>query len=369
MNGHCKISQDQLFALMLNFLLASAFILIPSSVIAGAKQDGWLSIVVSLVAVLLPAWIYSTFPRLFPGQTIVQVCRTLLGPKLGGVAGWAFVWFALHLGALVVRNFGDFLTVTLMPETSRIALQALPIAVVAMALSGGLEVFCRFNGICAVLVVPSVVVFLLLSLTIRHIQAQKLLPLLEGGWGSVLKTALVPLTFPFGETVLFTMVAPYMHKQENAWHVWIASLVAGSTMLVLATVAVTAVFGPQGGARLYSVHSLARCISIGSFVERIDALPVIIWVLSGFTKIAVCLYAFVLGSAQLLGLKDHRPLILPSGVIIVSLAMLVYDDITQQIDFARYTWPVYSLPFEFGLPFILWLLARSRQRSTSAQGR
>jgi len=117
--------------------------------------------------------------------------------------------------------------------------------------------------------------------------------------------------------------------------------------------AVLAVFGAGAANYLYSTYSLARCISIASIVERIEAISISMWILSGFIKIAVCLYAFVTGSAQILNLKDYRLLTLPSGVIMTALSVLVYENIMEQISFATKVWPVYSLPFEVGIPLLL----------------
>ncbi|MFZ5646678.1 MAG: GerAB/ArcD/ProY family transporter [Bacillota bacterium] len=44
-----KISGSQELLLMLNFLLASAFIIIPSAVVNGTKQDGWMAVILATV--------------------------------------------------------------------------------------------------------------------------------------------------------------------------------------------------------------------------------------------------------------------------------------------------------------------------------
>ncbi|MGB9866352.1 MAG: GerAB/ArcD/ProY family transporter [Bacillota bacterium] len=357
-----RISSGQLLALMVNFLLASAFIIIPSAVVGGAAQDGWLCVLLALMAAVPLARLYPALSEVFPGKSLVEACREALGHTIGTVLATCFLWFALHLGALVVRNFGDFLVVTLLPGTPQVVIHGLTMVVVVAGLLGGLEVLSRLNQMTILVVLPSVALFLLLCLTIRHVDLGRLLPPLEQGIGPVLKTSLVPLTFPFGETVLFTMVTPYLQWGKDASRVWISSLILGGTLLVLATVVVTACFGPQAASRLYSVHSLARCVSIGAFVERMEVFPVIIWMCTGLTKIGVCLYAFVSGSAQLLGLRQQSPLVLPSALIMTGLSMLLYDNVTEQLDFARYTWPVYSPLFEVGLPLLLLIVGKLARR-------
>jgi len=211
-----KISGSQELLLMLNFLLASAFIIIPSAVVNGAKQDGWMAIILATVTGIGIAMLYTTLGLRFPRQTLVQYAQLILGKIPGKTVGLLFMWFALHLGALVLRNFGDFMVVTLMPETPRIVFHMLIMFVIALALYGGLEVLCRFNQVLTPIVVISIIFIIILTFTIKDFDLKNLLPVLEDGFIPVLKTSLIPITFPFGETVLFTMILPYINKPEEA---------------------------------------------------------------------------------------------------------------------------------------------------------
>ncbi|NPV71554.1 MAG: endospore germination permease [Firmicutes bacterium] len=348
-----RISYRQELLLMLNFLLANAFIIIPSAAVKGAKQDGWMTIALATVTGIGLTMLHTTLGMRYPRQTLVQYAQVILARVPGKMVGLLFMWFALHLGALVVRNFGDFMVITLMPETPRIVFHAVIMLVVVLALYGGLEVLCRFNEGLTFLVVVSIIFVLVLSLSIEGFDLKKLLPPFENGLLPVLKTSLIPITFPFGETVLFTMIIPYLDEQEKARRAHIVAMAGAGTLLTLITVAVVAVFGVTALDYLYPTHSLTRCISIVAAPERIDAISISVWILSGLIKIAVCLFVFVTGSAQMLNLKDYRPLLLPSGVIMTALSVLVYENIMEQIDFAVKVWPVYSLPFEVGIPLLL----------------
>lgn len=49
----------------------------------------------------------------------------------------------------------------------------------------------------------------------------------------------------------------------------------------------------------------------------------------GFMKITVCLYAFVLGLAQWLNLKDYKPIAMPAGLLMLALSTYVYENYTD----------------------------------------
>ena len=292
---------------MLNFLLASAFIIIPSVIIAEAKQDGWMVIVLATVTGIGIALLYTALGLRFPRQTLVQYAQLILGKIPGKTVGLLFMWFALHLGALVLRNFGDFMVITLMPETPRILFHVSIMLIVALALYGGIEVLCRFNGFVTPIFVISIVLLILLTVTIKDFDLNNLLPFLENGFIPVLKSSLIPISFPFGETVLFTMILPYINKPEEAKKNHVVAMIGAGILLTLITMAVLSVYGAGAANYLYSTYTLSRNISIAAIIERIEVIPVSVWILSGLIKIAVCLYAFVTGSAQILNLKDYRP--------------------------------------------------------------
>lgn len=366
MPGKNKISSRQELLLMLNFLLASAFIIIPSSAVAGARQDCWLALILATITGIGIAILYTAAGLRFPGQTIVQCAQSILGKIPGKLVGLLFTWFSLHLGALVLRNFSDFLVINLMPETPPEVINVLIMLLIAQALYGGLEVLCRFNEMIIPIVLISIIFILVLSPTIAGFDIKKLSPMLENGLMPVVKTSLIPISFPFGETVLFTMILPYLNDPEKAQKAHIAAMISAGIILTVTTAEVLATFGTEAAKHIYSTYSLARYINIGGLIERIDAIIVMIWIPSGLIKIAVCQFAFVTGIVQIFNLKDYRLLIFPSGAIMIALSILVYENIMEQFSFATIIWPIYSIPFEAGIPLLLLALSFCRRcRSTA----
>ncbi len=57
--------------------------------------------------------IYARILSLFPGEDIFSVAQTVLGKVAGKIAVALMSWFALHLGALVLRNFSEFISKSL----------------------------------------------------------------------------------------------------------------------------------------------------------------------------------------------------------------------------------------------------------------
>lgn len=348
-----KLSSVQIFFLALNFFLASAFILIPSAVAVAAGRDGWAAILIAAGAGILLSMLYAALCIRFSGRTIIQFAQDITGEIPGKIMGLLFAWFALHLGALVLRNFGDFMVISLMPCTPLIVFNSVIMLIAAMAVYRGLEVLCRFNLMLMPVILVSMAVIIIFSLTIRNFDAANLLPLFENGFSRVLKTSLIPLTFPFGESVLFLMIFPCMSAPRDAKKTVVGAILAAALIMAVITAETVAVFGSNAKNFMYSTHSMIRCIELAQIFERTDAITIVIWILSGLIKISVCLYAFVKGCAQLFALKDYRPIVIPSGIIMTALSIIVYENVIEQTEFASKIWPFYSLVFELLLPLML----------------
>lgn len=350
-----RISGRQAVFLIWNFVIASAILLIPGATIAEAKQDAWIAMILAMAAGLVIAVVYTALGTRFPDQTFIQYSEKVLGKVLGKAVGLFFIWFAIQLGSLVARNFGDVFTVALLPETPLMVFNLLIILMAAYAVRGGLEVIARANDFMIPIVIGAIlgVYFLVLS-TPGLFRPQNLQPVFEGGIVPVLKGAYPAIGFPFGETILFTMTIPYLNRTREARWAYPLGLILGGAILLLTIVITIMALGISlASGTVYPTLTVVRLISVAQFVERLEPLLLIAWLLSGFLKIAICLYAGSLGLAQWLNLKDCRPLVLPLAALMVPFSIHFYESIPQEIFFATKIWTIYALPIEFLVPLLM----------------
>jgi spore germination protein KB len=90
-------------------------------------------------------------------------------------------------------------------------------------------------------------------------------------------------------------------------------------------------------------------------------LVAIVLIMMLFLKVSVLYYGTVLGIAQFLNLRSYVPLVLPIGIISISLAVLVYDSDMEHVYYAANIWPIYTIPFEFLIPPLSLLIAQIRR--------
>lgn len=109
-----SITNKQGIATMVMFIIGSTIILG-----AGRQgmQDVWISILISMAIALPILFIYSMIIKLFPGKNLYEISEVVFGKFFGKIVTLLFTWYSLHLGALVIRNFSEYIKIVSMPET------------------------------------------------------------------------------------------------------------------------------------------------------------------------------------------------------------------------------------------------------------
>lgn len=195
-----KISPRQAMLLAVAFLLGSAILLIPSATTASARQDAWLSMILAILAGLVIIYVYTSLALRFPDLNFVQYSEKILGRFAGKLAGLIMIWFALHLGSLVTRNFGDFLNITVLQNTPLAVINSAILLLSAIAVKKGLEVIARVNELTLPFLI--ILIFVLTVLSMPETDIRRLEPVLENG----IKPAFAArIWFPYAIPVTFIL--------------------------------------------------------------------------------------------------------------------------------------------------------------------
>ena len=91
------------------------------------------------------------------------------------------------------------------------------------------------------------------------------------------------------------------------------------------------------------------------------------WISSIYIRTFMYFYTTVVGLAQILKIKDHRPLILPMGIIVIGLSQIVHPDIVHSTNYNNEIWPIFSFIFTILLPILLLIVAAIRNRKSKVQ--
>lgn len=354
MDNTVKISNYQIISILVCFILGSSIIINPA---AAAKQEGWLAFILGWAGGLLLITIYTWIALLNPGKNLVAILKENFGKFVGSLISVFYIWYFLHLAALVLRNFGEFAITVNYPETPLYFIICSFVLVIIYAVKKDIEVIGRFSEVFAFFFVI-VLTFVFFSLMSKY-KFDNLKPFFEQSTSTIIKTGFSTLTFPFGEAIAFLMIFPLVRKQENLkksvlWSVGIAGF------LLLAAIIRNQMFlGTQMLSRdVFPSHVVYRLIPH----LDVDPLLDLNFTMGGIVKISICLYAAATGVAELFNLCDYKVFVFPLAAFSASLSVWLYDSLSEMLDWAEKIWPYYSIPFQILIPILLLVVSMIKQR-------
>ncbi len=341
-------------------IMATVILFVPGITAEKAKQSAWMAPVLASVAGFISLWVAWQLGQRFPGKTLPQYTEILLGKILGRILALGYALFFLTVNVLVIREFSEFLTVTLLADTPGIALTTAIVLIGGYAAAKGIEVIARM----AQFVLPVFIFTLLFMMVLAApgMELGKLLPLMEGGilpvvWGSV-----APASW-YGEIVVLVMLLPMVNKPKEVRRKGALALLAAVVFLTLDTVVTLAVFGPNLTADVvFPFWFLVRYIEFGNYLQRVESLIVVLWVAGIVVKVAMFYYLICFTTAQVLELKKYKPVLYPVALVQILIATYLAANTQELSEILDKYWPPVGLLFEVVLPAVLLAVAAVRRK-------
>lgn len=339
-----------------------------SSVVLGvsgeAGQDAWVSVVLAGVMMIPLMLMYARIMRLFPETDFFDILETLFGKVLGKFFILLITFYAIHLCALVMRDFTEFLQIVSMPETPQLPMMAVLISLTAYLAMSGIKTLGKWSMVMLPIVLLTVlltIVLALVDLDITHLQ-----PMFEAKLMKVVKGAYYTLTFPFAETVLFLCLAGAVKKQTSPYKIYTLSIFIGCFILLVVVLRNISILGAaMVGASYFPSYTTARILHIGNFLTRIEGTITMNFLLAGIVKITVCLIAAAKGMAKMFGIADYKRILMPVAMLVLSLCAILFKSTMEMFGFLSY-YAIYAIPFQMLIPAVAWVTAEIRAKKQAA---
>ncbi|WP_180994403.1 GerAB/ArcD/ProY family transporter [Bacillus sp. Marseille-P3661] len=356
-----KITLLQLGIIILLFSIGTSILLIPSGLATIAKQDAWLACLVSIGMGLLLIFFYQKLAKMFPNKTFVEYCIIILGKWVGIFVALMFVLFSFVGAATALFYQGDFVVTHVLPGTPIEMANLLFVLPVIMAVRIGIETI----GRSAEILVPWVMLLfaLLVIAILPQIEMTNIQPIYETGVKPIIHGALSFASIGYLPCIVFSMILPSVNLITSIKKPFYVSFFISGIFMAIITFLCITVLGAEYTARgMYPSYDLAKKINIGNFIQRIEALIAAIWFITTYFKVLIYFYAFVLGTAQIFGMKNYRPIVFPSAILLVALSYDIYPDTVYASEWNSTIWVPFTLTFGLFLPIALLVVAKIREK-------
>lgn len=322
-----------------------------------AKQDVWLSIILTTLVSIPMLFVYSKLLTTYPGKNLFDVFIEVFGSIVGRIISLLFVWYTLHLGSLIIRNYSEYINISSFPETPQMVMVFFMGLLCIWISKAGIEVLGRWTSFVA-----PIIIFILvstISLSLSNVDYNVLKPIMYDGMAPVLSSSFSFLFFPFLEVIIFTTLFNNLYDNKKTFNVFLISILIGSFIMLLVLLRNIIVLGPNIiNDILFPAILAVEVIDIDIFVERIEIVVSIVFVFGAFVRISSCLLATSIGVSKILGIDNYRYLVAPLGFTMMCMSTIVFSSTMEMFDWAGKYYSYYAIPFQIVIPIITLITAK-----------
>lgn len=357
--GKVKISNLQLGLLTFGFLYGNTVI---SSPVAGSKRDAWLALIVGWAVGLVLITMFLHISKLNPQKDLVGILQHCFGKIFGKIFCVLYIVHFVHIAALNLRGFGDFMsTVTYSGIPLYILMGVLMLCIIYIVRSG-LETMGRLSEIFVPIIpIPVIIVGLSIFALPNFTPFEPFLVEIA----PVIKAAATSVSIVFGDLIVFLMILPYTNDEKGRSKSIYTALAGIGIMFMLIIVRNINLIGPELMQYLsYPSHVASQMIPSIS----IDALVDLNLLLGGGFKIVVYVFAATKATAELFNIENYKPLVCAFGVLVFVFAYWVFPN-----GFEGGKWLksvsviIYCFPFQTLLPLLMFFISLIKNKHQSLQ--
>ncbi|WHY74891.1 endospore germination permease [Fictibacillus enclensis] len=355
-----KISSYQMALIMYPTIAATALLTVPGITGMYAERDMWISPIIGSVNGFITVFIVFQLHKLYPQESLIQLIERIIGRFMGKIIGFLYLFFFLHSGSIILREYSTFISVSFLQTTPPFVIIGGMVLVCSFAVRGGIEGL----GRTANLFVPMVALLPLLiaSLLLKDFEPQNMLPVIEHGFGPVLLGAAAPQAW-FGQTLFISMILPFLSDREKGMKWSLIMVIVITVNFTITNLLAVFLFNGTASGYAYPLFTAVRYITIATFFEHLESVTIAIWITGIFIKIAMVYYALVLGTAQWLNLKDYKPIVFPFGLLLTVFGcQWVAPNFETLNQFVVVIYPFYGTLLLTFIPLLLLVIAKIRQK-------
>lgn len=317
------------------------------------EQDAWIAILAAAVITIPFFLIYSRIIVLFREKNLYEISEILLGKIGGKIVSALLTWYCIHLAALVIRNFSEFIQISSMPETPQIPIAIILMLTSAYLASSNMRSVGKWSVVCIF-----IIIFLMIftfAASIKHFKIDDILPIMEYPLKKIVMSSILVVSFPYLETVVFLCIGETLKKDCKPHRVHLYSL---SLMVIMFLMVffrnITLLGRKMMEISYYPSYLTARIIEVGGFATRMEGSISLNFLIGGITKIVVCIMAAANGLKSIFNFANYRTMVLPSALFALALSTILYSNTMEMYNFIKY-YAIYAMPFQIVIPIILWI--------------
>lgn len=342
------IKSRQLGFIVFSLLLGSAVTYMPES---SAGRDAWIcTVLAGLLGVVILGMVIGT-QKMFPGRNGLEISQLILGPVMGKLAHVLYLGLLLLLAAFYLYDLMILLHSVVLYQ-NKYYLNGVLILCCAYGVYLGINAVARLVE----LLIAFVLAFLLLAyldLIICCADFTHFTPVMAD-LRLILAGTLYTTNWPFAQVSLLLIYLPWVvDLASRAKEIYRWYLLAALILLIRSILTVAAIGEELTFLSRFPFYEAFRIMEVGGF-QRIDLFFFVVILVSGLLALLFFYQGLVLGMQKLFKLPEYRVLILPLGLLLITLNFYMFDS-DLEVMFLETLLPFITLPIHLFYPLLLFI--------------
>ncbi|RDI45982.1 GerAB/ArcD/ProY family transporter [Falsibacillus pallidus] len=347
-----KIKHGDFMALVILFLVGSAVML---DVGRTAFKDGWLAIFIGMLSSLPLLLVYYLVYAAQKGQNFFEIFQYAFGKIGGKFITFLYIVYFIYMTSRILRDFSEVLQIAAFGDVSLVVLALIMMLTIMYYSCKSIDLIFKISKYLFLIIITAFFGSIIFEIVSGVIDIGNELPVLEDGWAPVLKTVYPKIiTFPFGELIVIIVFFSKVEEKKGILLKFLAATFIAGAMLMTTSFIHVSILGAKTVERThFPILTAVSVINISDFIQRVDALIVILIIILGFIKTSIFFIASVETSKQLLGIKENF-IIVPLGLLVTYCSMAISANFPQHIEEGINIVPYYlHIPFQIVMPLVM----------------
>ena len=359
-----KMGTAEGIALIFALVIPRVFLSGLSDVIQENGQILWLTMLIYNMIPLLVLFMMVYVNKSVSGD-IVAVCQYLVGKTGAWLIVLAYSGMFLGNSALLLRQYAEYTLTTSLHQVDFQLVVVWYAVTVGIICYLGVEALCRTGYIMLPVMVGGII--LIVVMVSPFCVVYNLTPWQGNGIMTAVRSGINSVGFNLGVLSLVFLSSAFQNA-KTIKAIAIYTMGGIVVLRIMFALVYTMVFGVAvGSEKAMPFFELARLVYINQYIQRIEALFILVWAIVGLLAIASSLYIGLYLIAVLLKLPTMRPIVPLGAIVVTHLAMLPPDiGYTVRVDQLLIRVSQLGIYIFPGILFVLALVKKRRGKSCSS---
>jgi spore germination protein len=348
------LTPNEVTFILIGIMLGITSARLPNGVMATAKQDGWISIIIGaiypLYITLLAVYVSGEFPK----QNILVLSKKYLGKTLGTILNFLFLISFLSYLPAAIAVVGIITRTDAIPVLTPFKIYVVLIFIGIYASSKGIKVLGR---ICSITFWMVLVIMIPTIAILKEGSYLNISPIFGTGIVSILKGSLT-CVYNYSLMELIFLIYPFINDSRKIKSA--ALKAAGFTTIIYTWITFITIYYmgkdiiPK---TIWSFFTVTGAVKV-EIITNFRYVFVFFWIIIEIKSLAILNYVCVFILEDIKKIKNKKIIYVVMAVVVIMITKTYYGDLLAMDQITKYTAPIstiYNLIYLTLITSLIWI--------------